>query len=83
MKVGKVPYARRIFNLSAEKFDIRLVSLGLDYPNPNDFTAPRPREVRSAEETGTRKNATNFVLHLVFHSSSAGIKILCLLYVPP
>lgn len=38
MRVGKVPHVRRIFNLPAEKFDIRPVSLGLDYPN--DFTVP-------------------------------------------
>jgi hypothetical protein len=44
-----------IFNLPAEKFDIRLVSLGLDYPN--DFTA-RPGRARGGE-----RGPSDFTLH--------------------
>lgn len=71
MTVGKVPHVQGIFNLPAEKFYIRPVSLGLDYLN--DFTVPAAR-VSLGRRGGTCKNATDFfflwpflALFLFFH----------------
>jgi len=74
MRVGKVPHVRRIFNLPAEKFDIRPVSLGLDYPN--DFTVPESHLVEEAKRIKTRPTFPSSCSAF----SSVNIKILCLLY---
>lgn len=72
MRVGQVPHARGIFNLPASgeiRGAVRLVSLGLDYPN--DFTGVRAGTRGSFGQGGAervKKRATAFILHLAaFH----------------
>lgn len=84
MQLGKVPHVRRIFNIPAEKkFDIRPVSLELDYPN--DFTVLARCEFHSAvvevKRVKTRPTSSSFSSDSSRSSFPDSIKILCLLYV--